>query len=112
MTRIDPHPILRTSTGDIIALARHAGAVQIGQSKDGPVMADYGAGAALLISPDNQVICGPVDLRGAESLALAVLARDPRALTQPQTALSLALALITLIHDPAAPQAAAQQEAA
>ena len=112
MSRIDPHPILRTSTGDVIALARHPGKIQIGRGKDGPMMADYGAGAALLIGPDHQVICGPVDLRGAEALALAVLARDPRALTQPQTALSLALALITVIHDPGEPAGPSKQEAA
>ena len=113
MSKIDAAPIFRLATGDTIHSVRTSGKVQIGQSKEGPLMAAYGAGSVLLAGAEGEVICGPVDLAGAESLALAVLARNPRALTQPQTALSLALALVTLIHQ-ITPQAdaAAKQEVA
>lgn len=84
--------------GHRIAVTRHAGSLQVGIDKQHDALrADFASGSPLLVDGEGAHVCGPVDIEGARGLARAVLSGDPRALTTPQTALSLALALFHVL---------------
>jgi hypothetical protein len=75
-----------------------AGTVFDGTFKDGEREAYFLPGAAILADSRNHVLVGPVMMEAAHALAMKVAAGDPRALTEPQCTLVLAVALLAL-HD-------------
>lgn len=76
------------------------GKVTDGVTKDGsPREMSYGAGAVVLAGPTGELLAGPLDLDGAEALAIAVIEGDARVLTGPGIELRLASALLCLISD-------------
>jgi hypothetical protein len=80
-----------------------------GVAKDGsPRTLAYGAGAVVLAGPTGELLAGPLDLDGAEALAVAVIEGDARVLTSPGIELRLASALLALIGN-LTPRATAEE---
>lgn len=76
------------------------GTVIDGTAKDeSPRRLTYGSGSVVLASPTGELLAGPLDLDGAEALAVAVIEGDGRVLTSPGIELRLASALLALIGD-------------
>lgn len=86
------------------------GTITDGVAKDGSARTlGYGAGAVVLAGPAGALLAGPLDVDGAEALAVAVIEGDARVLTSPGIELRLASALLALIGD--LDRAAVRQEA-
>jgi hypothetical protein len=93
-------PVRAFENGRTIRQALAAGTITDGVAKDGsPRVLTYGAGAVVLASPTGSLLAGPLDLDGAEALAVAVIEGDARVLTSPSIELRLASALLGLIAD-------------
>jgi hypothetical protein len=94
---IETTTLLTLKCGYRIESANEAGTVPAGVAKDGaPINASYRAGSLLLVDDKDQVITGPIDPDGAIELAIAVASLEPRALTNPQTAIIIATAILGL----------------
>ncbi|RYC10142.1 hypothetical protein [Ciceribacter ferrooxidans] len=84
--------------GHRIAVTKHAGSMQVGIDKQyNALIAEFRSGSPVLVDAAGLQVCGPIDIDGARGLARSVLSGDPRAITGPQTTLSLALALFHVL---------------
>jgi hypothetical protein len=102
---IETSPLFALLDGRMIAETLSGGEIVIGRDRDGGERrAAYQPGSLLLLlDAAGQVVAGPIDARGAFNLALAVANGDPRALTQPQATLTLAVSVLALLA-PRAPE--------
>lgn len=93
-------PIRGFLNGRTLRQTLSAGTVTDGVAKDGsPRTLTYGAGSVVLASPTGELLAGPLDLDGAEVLAISVIEGDARVLTSPGIELRLASALLCLFSD-------------
>jgi hypothetical protein len=94
---IETTTLLTLKCGHRIDAASEGGTVPAGVARDGTAIeASYRVGSLLLVDGKDQVITGPIDPDGAIDLAIAVASLEPRALSNPQTAIILATALLGL----------------
>ncbi len=101
MTSITTTAPFRTfANGRALLQAEKPGTITDGTARDGsPRTLPYGPGAVILADQSGALIAGPLDILGAEQLAVAVIEGDARTLTSPALDLRLASALLALIAD-------------
>lgn len=93
-------PVRVFENGRTLRQTLAGGTVTDGVARDGSLRTlTYGAGSIVLASPTGELLAGPLDLDGAEALAVAVIEGDGRVLTSPGIELRLASALLALISD-------------
>lgn len=93
-------PFREFSNHRSLAFTIEGGSIADGTAKGGsPRMLTYGAGSVVLAGMTGELLAGPLDLDGAEALAVAVIEGDARVLTSPGIELRLASALLALIGD-------------
>lgn len=103
-------PIRSFENGRTLRQTLAGGTVTDGVARDGSERTlTYAVGSVVLASPTGALLAGPLDLDGAEALAVAVIQSDARVLTSPGIELRLASALLALIGD--LDRAAVRQEA-
>lgn len=93
-------PFRSFENGRTLRQTLNGGTITDGVSKDGDARTlTYGAGSVVLAGPTGALLAGPLDIDGAEALAVAVIEGDARVLTSPGIELRLASALLALIGD-------------
>ena len=93
-------PFREFSNHRSLALTVEGGTITDGQSKNGsPRVLTYAEGAVVLAGKTGELLAGPLDIDGAERLAVAVIEGDARVLTSPGIELRLASAVLALIGD-------------
>ncbi len=93
-------PVRAFENGRTLRQTLAGGMITDGIAKDGSARAlTYAAGSVVLASPTGALLAGPLDLDGAEALAVAVIEGDQRVLTSPGIELRLASALLALIGE-------------
>lgn len=93
-------PIRHFENGRSLRQTLAGGAITDGMSKDGSARTlSYGPGSVVLAGVTGALLAGPLDIDGAEALAVAVIEGDARVLTSPGIELRLASALLALIGD-------------
>lgn len=82
-------------SGRNLCLTEEAGSLTGGVHKDGaPLTRSFSDGAVALQNSDGSCACGPVDFWAAVEFAGRIVEGDPRAITEPGSALLLATALL------------------
>lgn len=101
MTSINTTQPFRTfANGRALLQVESPGTITDGTARDGsPRTLPYGPGAVILTDRSGALIAGPLDILGAEQLAVAVIEGDARTLTSPALDLRFASALLALIGD-------------
>lgn len=93
-------PFRTFANGRALLQVEKPGSITDGTARDGsPRTLPYGPGAVILAGPAGECLAGPLDILGAEQLAVAVIEGDARTLTSPALDLRLASALLALIAD-------------
>lgn len=101
MTAITTTAPFRTfANGRTLSQVEKPGTITDGSARDGsPRALPYGPGAVILAGSTGEHLAGPLDVTGAEQLAVAVIEGDARTLTSPGLDLRLASAVLALIAD-------------
>lgn len=93
-------PVRAFENGRTLRQTLTSGTITDGVAKNGSARnMTYGANAVVLADPTGALLAGPLDIDGAEALAVSVIEGDARALTSPGIELRLASALLALIGD-------------
>lgn len=93
-------PIRHFENGRSLRQTLAGGTITDGVSKDGNGRTlSYSPGSVVLAGVTGVLLAGPLDIDGAEALAVAVIEGDARVLTSPGIELRLASALLALIGD-------------
>lgn len=93
-------PVRHFENGRSLRQTLAGGTITDGTSKDGSARTlSYSPGSVVLAGVTGVLLAGPLDIDGAEALAVAVIEGDARVLTSPRIELRLASALLALISD-------------
>lgn len=93
-------PFRHFDNGRALRQTLAGGTITDGVAKNGSARTmTYGAGSVVLAGVTGALLAGPLDIDGAEALAVAVIEGDQRVLTSPGIELRLASALLALISD-------------
>lgn len=95
------------ANGHALFATFEGGEIRDGTNKDGsPRLVAYDRGAVVLLDHSfalaGNLLAGPIDMTGAELLAIAIVEGKERAITEPGASLRLAIAYLALLQGAAA----------